>query len=82
VLVLGRRHDRHDDGGRDNKQRLGGEGGAEHPAALGREVAMEAREEEGPDAEGEQRDARLVEACRDRGVEDGGDAEADVDGVS
>jgi hypothetical protein len=43
---------------------------------------VEAGEEEGSDAEAGERDARLVEAGVGRGVDERGEAEADVDGVS
>lgn len=68
-----------DGGGGDAEQGLGGEGGEEGGAALGREEAVEAREEEGADAEGQQRGAGFDPAGA---LGRGGEAEADVDGVS
>ncbi len=82
VVALGRRRERDDEGGDDGEEQLRGEGGAEHPAALGGEVAVEAREEEGADAKGEQRDAGAVEARADGWVEEGGDADGDEYRVS
>lgn len=71
-----------DAGGGDGQEGLGAEGDAQDPAALGREEAVEAREEEGADGEGEQGDARLVEAGARGRVDEGRETEADVDGVS
>lgn len=78
----GRRVEGDDEGGGDDEEGLGGKGDAQHPAALGGEVSVEAGEEEGADAKGEERDAGAVEPWAGRRVDERGEAEADVDGVS
>lgn len=71
-----------DEGGGDGQGHLGGKGGAEDPAALGGEEVVEAGEEKGADAKGEQRDAGAVQTGGGGRENEGSQAEADVDGVS
>lgn len=82
LAVAGRRRQRHNGGRGDGEKGLRAEGYAENPATFRREVAMEAREEERPDAERQEGDARLPQSRVSGRVDERGEAEADIDGVS
>lgn len=80
--AAGRGRDGHDGGGGHGEQHLRAERHAKHPASLGREEAVEAREEERAHAEGQQGDAGFPEPRARRWVDERGEAQADVDGVA
>lgn len=81
ALGIGR-GDGHDDGGSHGEGELRREGGDQHPAPLGREVPVEAGEEERAHAEGQQRDARLEQAWRGGREGERCQSETDIDGVA
>lgn len=79
-VIVGRLFpDGDDDGGEGDEEELDRVGGDEDPAAAGGEVAVEAAEEEGSDAEGYDGDAGAHPARVGFWL---GDSEADVDGVA
>lgn len=82
VFALGCRVEGDDEGGSDSEEQLRGEGGADDPTAFGGEETVEAGEEEGTDAKGEEGDARAVEPRADGWVDERGNTESNINSIS
>jgi hypothetical protein len=82
VVFVARRREGHDKSRSDAEAKLHGERRTENPPATGSEMVVEAGEEEGADAEAEDRRGGPREAgCAGR-VFVGGEANADVDSIT